>query len=288
MAITDVELVRSTGLEPINKNPKELLNTGMWNERTFPYSSDEVKSTLDSLGDYRGYDYNNLFWTCHERALYGVAHARYNHPGTKIGIALGTRFDNGKELAHTLIVRWAGMNDNWVFYDPQKGEHRIEEHYFEATKLLPFPIPGLIKHAGPAPGFDQFKTVQSGCLTLVPHYDPDTKKNEVMNHLVDFTRRFSNKTTDFKIPNNVADKYPNYYLRHDRVLWECMKIRYDFQGFPLGMAFGKTTLSSGEPYDDAVLVLWVGPNKAPTYWGLGKGDLSKFEDIKFEPRIVIV
>jgi hypothetical protein len=274
MIISGDELQQTPGLQPINSDPEELLTTGMCSRTYAPYGS-EASMTLDGLGDYCGYDFANLFWTCHERALYGVANLKYRHPGIRAAIALGTRTSDGKP--HTIIVFWKG--EDIVNYDPEKGA--LASGDFRATKIVPFPVPGKGKFVKAVPGFESFGQVGKGYLILAANYDADARKNEVKNHLENLAVRIG-LGENFLPKNADVDKYNQYFPVHDRVLWECMAIRNKFRGFPLGMAFGELPVN-GVVRDAAVLVYWEGGNSAPVYWGLKSRKL-----VNFKPRIVIV
>lgn len=247
-----------------------------------PYGiNEELIPTLNSLGNFEGYDQD--FWSCHERALWGIAHLRYYHPGCRTALALGTRLVP-KDEAHSLIVLWDGSTDVWAYYDPEMGLHK--EEYFEATKVVPFPPPSQSKNSEAIPGFEQFSKRSNSFLILNPTYDT-SEGDKVKSYL----NKLRNKIDDFKTPQNVNDSvFKSKYVVHDRVLLECMKIRNRFRKFPIGVAYGMITMSieqGKEPtkMEYSVLALWEKPNASPKYWGLRRGDLS---GIEFVPSVVIV
>ncbi len=267
---------------------KELWATGIWNERIFPYNvTKEVLPTLQSLNFG---DYDPSFWSCHEMALWGIAHIRYNHPGCRTAIALGTRSPNE---AHSLIVLWDGAGNDWVFYDSagKQGNQILLDNSFEATKIVNFPPPGIGSDASSVPGFGGFQISDTGFLVLNPTYSTD-KKPEVMKDLDDLSNRIKSKECFSAPPGVNQDFFKGMFLLHDRVLLECMRIRNKYKQFPIGMAFGKATFKKGElagkTSEYATLILWDGPNNPPILWGLVAKDLKNESGLAFVPRVVIV
>ncbi|MCX6677353.1 MAG: hypothetical protein NTU95_05345 [Methanothrix sp.] len=279
-------------LDYVNQNRDEQLTTGICGKPPVPYNiQGEVLPTLGKL-DFGVWDAD--FWSCHERALKGIAYIRYKYPGCRTAIALGLR---GKD-DHSLIVLWDGAGNDWHYYDSTgiNGNTILSNDEFTGTKIVNFPPPGIANNSGDVPGFGGFQKKDTGFLVLNPTYTVDDKANfmKALNALSDQIASDHINKKKYPAPAGVNQAFfDGHFVVHDRVLLECMKLRETFKKFPIGMAFGKLTFKkgkdAGKAFDYATLVFWNGPNSPPIYWGLNaKNLINKVADLEFVPRMVIV
>lgn len=289
MTINATELIAPIGaggkrLEYVNQKQDELLTTGMSKEFR-PYNIQKnIEPTLGKV-DFGGYSTD--FWSCHERALKGIAHLRYYNPGCRTALALGER---GVKELHSLVVIWdAGGNEGKYYDTTGVPENRIIED-FVGTKIVNFPPPGVAANSEEVPGFEKpkFRKMENGFLILNPTYEIDALANfmKELNALSDKIAAEKNFPAPAGVDQNIFDAY--FKGAHDRVLFECMKLREKFKHFPIGMAFGELTTPGKGSSDSATLVFWKGSNSPPIYWGLRRKNLADMKDWKFVPRVVIV